>query len=188
MWIQYCPFLTTFLPQHGQFLPWRWTKTGIVWTIYPTDLVLIFIECPIKAEFTLSYVCLINFVQKYRSNIFEFILTLQMYWLKKYNFNSMECFSGVNQAMTSLKHPMLIQEYLQDHQSSSEYHTLIEILWSNLTLEQNSSWIWLSVGTPMLVLSTLVYSELALEYRQEVKSKNYFAQVSNSTTKFLSVW
>ena len=34
-------------------------------------------------------------------------------------------------------------------------YTLIEILWSNLTLEQNSSWIWLSAGTPMLVLSTL---------------------------------
>ena len=31
--------------------------------------------------------------------------------------------------------------------------TLIEILWSNLTLEQNSSRIWLSAGTPMLVLS-----------------------------------
>ena len=40
----------------------------------------------------------------------------------------------------------------------------------------------------MLVLSTLVYSELALEYRQKVKSKNNFAQVSNLTTKFLSVW
>ena len=35
------------------------------------------------------------------------------------------------------------------------FYTLIEILWSNLTLEQNSSWIWLSAGTPMLVLSTL---------------------------------
>ena len=65
--------------------------------------------------------------------------------------------------------------------------TLLEISWSNLTLEQNSSWIWLSAGTPMLVLSTLVYSELALEYWQKVKSKNYFAQVSNLTTKFLSV-
>ena len=31
------------------------------------------------------------------------------------------------------------------------------------------------------------YSELALECRQKVKSRNYFAQVSNSTTKFLSV-
>ena len=31
------------------------------------------------------------------------------------------------------------------------------------------------------------YSELALEYLQKVKSKNYFAQVSNLTTKFLSV-
>ena len=65
--------------------------------------------------------------------------------------------------------------------------SLIEILWSNLTLEQNSSWIWLSAGTPMLVLSRPEYSELALECRQKVKSKNYFAQVSNSTTKFLSV-
>ena len=65
--------------------------------------------------------------------------------------------------------------------------TLIEILWSNLTLEQNSSWIWLPGSTPMLVLSNLVYSELALECRQEVKSKNYFVHASNSTTKFLSV-
>ena len=40
----------------------------------------------------------------------------------------------------------------------------------------------------MLVLSRLEYSELALECRQKVKSKNYFAQVSNSTTKFLSVY
>ena len=63
---------------------------------------------------------------------------------------------------------------------------LIEILWSNLTLEQNSSWIWLPVGTPMLVLSRPEYSELALECRQKVKSRNYFAQVSNWTTKFLS--
>ena len=34
-------------------------------------------------------------------------------------------------------------------------YSLIEILWSNLTLEQNISWIWLSAGTPMLVVSTL---------------------------------
>ena len=66
--------------------------------------------------------------------------------------------------------------------------TLIEIFWSNLTLEQNSSWIWLSAGTPILVLSTLLYSELALECWQKVKSKNYFAKMSNSTTKFLSVY
>ena len=39
----------------------------------------------------------------------------------------------------------------------------------------------------MLVLSRPQYSELALECRQKVKSKKYFAQVSNSTTKFLSV-
>ena len=64
---------------------------------------------------------------------------------------------------------------------------LIEILWSNLTLEQNSSWIWLSACTPMLALSRVEYSKLALECRQKVRSKNYFAQVSNSTTKFLSV-
>ena len=38
---------------------------------------------------------------------------------------------------------------------SQEVATLIEILWSNLTLAQNSSWIWLSAGTPMLVLSSL---------------------------------
>ena len=39
----------------------------------------------------------------------------------------------------------------------------------------------------MLVLSRPEYSELALECRQKVKSRNYFAQVSNSTKKFLSV-
>ena len=47
--------------------------------------------------------------------------------------------------------------------SNSQQQTLIEILWSNLTLEQNSSWIWLSAGTPMLVLSRPEYSELALQ-------------------------
>ena len=40
----------------------------------------------------------------------------------------------------------------------------------------------------MLVLSRPEYSELALECWQKVKSRNYFAQVSNSTTKFLSVY
>ena len=40
----------------------------------------------------------------------------------------------------------------------------------------------------MLVLSGQEYSELALEYQQKVKSKNYFVQVSNLTTKFLSVY
>ena len=61
--------------------------------------------------------------------------------------------------------------------SNSQQQTLIEILWSNLTLEQNSSWIWLSAGTPMLVLSRPEYSELALECRQKVKSRNYFDQI-----------
>ena len=53
--------------------------------------------------------------------------------------------------------------------------------------KKNSSWIWLSASTSMLVLSRPEYSELALECRQKVRSKNYFAQVSNLTTKFLSV-
>ena len=39
----------------------------------------------------------------------------------------------------------------------------------------------------MLGMSRPEYSELELECRQKVRSKNYFAQVSNSTTKFLSV-
>ena len=69
-----------------------------------------------------------------------------------------------------------------------DVNTLIEILWSNFPLEKNSSWIWLSAGTPLLVLSRPEYSEVALEYRQKVKSRNYFAQVSDSTTKFLSVY
>ena len=68
-----------------------------------------------------------------------------------------------------------------------DYCTLIEILWSNLTLDQNNSWILLSAGTPIIVLSRPEYSQLALQCRQKVKSRNYFAQLSNSTTKFLSV-
>ena len=70
---------------------------------------------------------------------------------------------------------------------SQMFLSLIEILWSNLTLEQNSSWIWFSAGNPMLVLSRPEYSELALKCQQKVKFRNYFAQVSNSITKFLSV-
>ena len=33
--------------------------------------------------------------------------------------------------------------------------TLIETFWSNLTVKQQRSWIWLSAGTSLLVLSTL---------------------------------
>ena len=36
--------------------------------------------------------------------------------------------------------------------------TLIEIVWSDLIFKQQSSWIYRSAGTPVLLLSTLVYS------------------------------
>jgi uncharacterized membrane protein len=37
--------------------------------------------------------------------------------------------------------------------------TLIEMFWSNLTFKQQSSWIYHSAGTPMLVLSTLARNQ-----------------------------
>ena len=39
----------------------------------------------------------------------------------------------------------------------------------------------------MLLLSTMVYSEVALECLQSGKSGNFVAQISNLTKKFLSV-
>ena len=41
--------------------------------------------------------------------------------------------------------------------------TLIEFFWSDFTFKQQSSRIYRSAGTPVLFLSTLVYSEVALE-------------------------
>ena len=42
-------------------------------------------------------------------------------------------------------------------------NALRKILWSDLTFKQQSSKIYCSAGTTVLLLSTLVYSELALE-------------------------
>ena len=53
--------------------------------------------------------------------------------------------------------------------------SLIEILWSDLTFKQQSSRIYHSAGTPVLLLSTLVYSEVALECLQSGKSGNFVA-------------
>ena len=65
--------------------------------------------------------------------------------------------------------------------------TLIEILWSDLTYKQQSSRIYRSAGIPVLLLSTLFYSEVAQECLQSSKSRNFVAWMSNQTTKFLSV-
>ena len=50
--------------------------------------------------------------------------------------------------------------------------TLIEILWSDLTFKQQSSRIYCSAGTPVLLLSRPEYSEVALE---SGKSGNFVA-------------
>ena len=53
--------------------------------------------------------------------------------------------------------------------------TLIEILWSDLTYKQQSFRIYRSAGIPVLLLSTLFYSEVALECLQSSKSRNFVA-------------
>ena len=53
--------------------------------------------------------------------------------------------------------------------------TLIEILWSDLTLKQQNSQICHSAGIPVLLLSTLAHSDVALECLQSGKSRNFFA-------------
>mgnify|MGYP001378276328 CR=1 FL=1 len=52
---------------------------------------------------------------------------------------------------------------------------LIEIFWSDLTFKQQSSWIYRSAGTPVLLLSRTEYSEVALECLQSGKSGNFVA-------------
>ena len=51
--------------------------------------------------------------------------------------------------------------------------TLIEIFWQDLTFKQQNSRIYCSAGTPVLLLSTLAYSEVALECLQSGKSGNF---------------
>ena len=53
--------------------------------------------------------------------------------------------------------------------------SLIEILWADLTFKQQSSRIYRSAGTPVVLLSTLVYSEVALDCLQSGKSGNFVA-------------
>ena len=50
-----------------------------------------------------------------------------------------------------------------------------QALWSILTFKQQSSWIYHSAGTPLLVVSTLAYSELAMECPWSGKSRNFVA-------------
>ena len=47
------------------------------------------------------------------------------------------------------------------------------IFWSDLTFKQQSSWIYRSAGTPVLLLSRKKYSEVALECLQSGKSGNF---------------
>ena len=54
-------------------------------------------------------------------------------------------------------------------------NALIKILWSDLTFKQQSSWIYYSAGTPVLILSRPEYSEVALECLQSSKSGNSVA-------------
>ena len=63
---------------------------------------------------------------------------------------------------------------LQDLLSSLDA-ALIEIFWSDLTFKQQSSQIYCSAGTPVLLLSILVYSEVALECLQSGKFGNFVA-------------
>ena len=42
---------------------------------------------------------------------------------------------------------------------SIQKRTLLEILWSDLTFKQQSSRIYCSAGTPVLLLSTLAYTQ-----------------------------
>ena len=53
--------------------------------------------------------------------------------------------------------------------------SLIEFFWSDLTFKQQSSWIYRSAGTPVLLLSRPEYSEVALECLQSGKSGNFVA-------------
>ena len=64
---------------------------------------------------------------------------------------------------------------LPDTFLKSKNYTQIEIFWSDLTFKQQSSQIYRSAGTPVIFLSTLVYSEVALECLLSGKSKNFVA-------------
>ena len=145
-----------------------WTEISKNWLMYQTHLIpSLLVSCYCRSQ-------VLSFLQSYFNGVWSF-RSPSTYFL----FLALRKFREV--IVGERSHWQNLQNIIQ------KLYEMIEILWSNLTLEQNSYWIWLPAGTPILVLSTLVYSELALDYRQKVKSKNYFAQVSNSTTKFLSV-
>ena len=55
------------------------------------------------------------------------------------------------------------------------YPSLIEMFWSDLIFKQQSSRIYHSAGTSVLLLSNLFYLEVALECLQSGKSGNFFA-------------
>ena len=76
---------------------------------------------------------------------------------------------------------MVWQFWEHTHVYATEWYyklivALLEIFWSDLTFKQQSSQIYRSAGTPaVLLLSTLVYSEVALGCLQSGKSGNYVA-------------
>ena len=83
------------------------------------------------------------------------------------------CFASVTRFPTYRIHGINLEFY--SIYAILSGRTLIEILWSDLTFKQYSSWIYRSAGTPVLLLSSLVYSEVALECLQGGKSGNFVA-------------
>ena len=63
----------------------------------------------------------------------------------------------------SLQHALLCSAKSLYRSPTGRYLSLIEIFWLDLTFKQKSSQIYRFAGTPVLLLSTLVYSEVALE-------------------------
>ena len=66
-------------------------------------------------------------------------------------------------------------------------HTLIEIIWSDLTFKQQSSRIYRSASTPVLLLSRPECSEVAMECLQSGKSGNFLANVKYDQKNYNSV-
>ena len=70
---------------------------------------------------------------------------------------------------------LLSSRYTSMETGKSHFCALIGILWSDLTFKQQSSRIYHSADIPVLLLSTLFYSEVALDCLQNGKSRNLVA-------------
>ena len=87
-------------------------------------------------------------------------------WKKSTKCNKIQYCQNFNTMVTSSTKPSVI---------SGVTTSLIEILWSDLTFKQQSSWIYRSAGTPVLLLSRPEYLEVALECLQSGKSRKIVA-------------